>query len=206
MQISTDLSVLKSSIVVSLFNEKAEKKVSKFADKETGVARLTKLAEELELDIVNRNGDPVWAEPEPTSETDESEDSDGTRLPDGPEGETAGQLARRLTGADDKEPSDLPDDLKSAPTGLAATLKPRGGKRGPSPEHADDDIIEVLVSENPKRASSASHARFALYKTGMRVSDYLQAAHALQKKQAESYRSDLIWDTDKSFIRVVKKT
>jgi hypothetical protein len=39
-----------------------------------------------------------------------------------------------------------------------------------------DAIIQLLVAENPKRAGSAAHERFALLRTGMTVGNYLAAA------------------------------
>lgn len=46
---------------------------------------------------------------------------------------------------------------------------------------------------NPKRAGSASHARFALYKSGMTVKDALEAGVT---------SADLKWDTSKNFIKI----
>ena len=54
-----------------------------------------------------------------------------------------------------------------------------------------EQVITLLATENPKRAGSASFARFALYRDGMAVSEYLEAG---------GRRSDLWWDSDRGFI------
>ena len=55
------------------------------------------------------------------------------------------------------------------------------------------EIIIVLVKDNPKRPGSASFDRFALYKQGMTVDEYLKAG---------GQRSDLRWDSDRNFIKI----
>ncbi len=51
--------------------------------------------------------------------------------------------------------------------------------------------IKVLVQENPKRAGSAAHKRFAMYKSGMTV------AEALHKGVTNL---DVRWDAGRGFI------
>jgi hypothetical protein len=57
------------------------------------------------------------------------------------------------------------------------------------------DVIRVSVSANPKKAGSAAAARFALYKDGMTVDDYVKAAGS--RKQA---LVDMAWDRKRGFI------
>lgn len=58
---------------------------------------------------------------------------------------------------------------------------------------AKQEIIKLLVKENPKRKGSASHKRFALYRNGMTVEKFLATGGT---------RSDLRWDTAHNFITV----
>lgn len=58
---------------------------------------------------------------------------------------------------------------------------------------SDDRVIRVLVTENPKRVGSKSHDRFRLYRDGMSVGDYIRAGGSM---------ADLVWDSQRSFIRV----
>jgi len=73
----------------------------------------------------------------------------------------------------------------------AVTHQKRG--RGPDAKHADDQIVRLLVEENPKKVGSKSHARFALYRDGMSVGDFLKAG---------GRRADLIWDQRKGFVKI----
>ena len=66
-----------------------------------------------------------------------------------------------------------------------------GRKRhDPIPE---DRVIRLRVADNPKRAGSPSHRRFALYRDGMTVGEFLKAG---------GQRSDIAWDVDKGWISV----
>lgn len=61
---------------------------------------------------------------------------------------------------------------------------------------APTSVINVLVGANPKRAGSASFARFALYTPGMLVSQYC----ALVGKAFGL--PDLSWDSNRGFISI----
>ena len=56
-----------------------------------------------------------------------------------------------------------------------------------------DQRIKVLAEENPKREGSASFDRFALYRDGMSVAEYLDAG---------GRRPDLVWDCRYKFIAI----
>jgi hypothetical protein len=56
-------------------------------------------------------------------------------------------------------------------------------------------VVRLLVSENPKRAGTASHKRFALYRDGMTEAAYLAAGGT---------RGDLAWDVERKFIALEK--
>jgi len=79
------------------------------------------------------------------------------------------------------------------------TTTPAKKKVAPAPsvtvETPDTDSakITLLAESNPKREGSAAHGRFALYKSGMTVSEYLAAGGT---------RSDLRWDAARNFVRI----
>lgn len=57
----------------------------------------------------------------------------------------------------------------------------------------DARVITVLAKENPKRPGSKAHARFALYRTGMTVGEWLEAGGTM---------SCLAYDLEHEFIEV----
>ncbi len=63
--------------------------------------------------------------------------------------------------------------------------------RGRQPNISGDAKIKVLAAENPKRGGAAE--RFALYKNGMTVDEYLTAG---------GKRADVNWDVKMGFIEV----
>lgn len=71
---------------------------------------------------------------------------------------------------------------------------PSMDERGRPAREADLDVIELLAAENPKRAGTKTWHRFALYKTGMTVAEFLEAG---------GRRVDLSWDAQRQFIRIV---
>jgi hypothetical protein len=66
------------------------------------------------------------------------------------------------------------------------------GRREPVNKAA---TIKRLVSENPKREGTSSHARFELYKDGMTVAAFLKKG---------GFLADIRWDADKGFIELVE--
>ena len=56
-------------------------------------------------------------------------------------------------------------------------------------------MINVLVTKNPKRPTSAAGQRFDLYKPGMTVAEFLKAGE---------WRADIRWDAKQKFIEVGK--
>lgn len=77
--------------------------------------------------------------------------------------------------------------------GGTATTQARPGRK---PEYADDDLIESIVAENPKKEGTKAHERFALYKKGMSVAEFITAG---------GHRSDLSWDVEHKFITIRRK-
>ena len=69
---------------------------------------------------------------------------------------------------------------------------PHGREHRAMYEH--DDLIFVMVSENPKRPGSSSATRFEKYRDGMTVQDAVDAG----------LKRDLAWDWDHGFITILK--
>ena len=51
-----------------------------------------------------------------------------------------------------------------------------------------------LLKENPKRSGTKAHERFALYRSGMTVGEFLKLGGSV---------NDLRWDTDRHFIKIL---
>lgn len=74
------------------------------------------------------------------------------------------------------------------PAAETATTSPVGKAK-----HAPEAKITLLVTKNPKKAGSKAHARYALYKNGMTVSQFLAAGGS---------RKDLTWDVEHKHIEI----
>ena len=59
--------------------------------------------------------------------------------------------------------------------------------------------IKILVAKNPKKPTSASAARFAIYKDGMTTAAYAEAVKAIGQP-ARLAAADLLWDVRHEFI------
>lgn len=68
----------------------------------------------------------------------------------------------------------------------APTPRPKGAAVA-----KNDPRVVVSVAPNPKKVGSASHARYALYKVGMTVSQFVAAGGTT---------ADVKWDTEKGFV------
>lgn len=62
----------------------------------------------------------------------------------------------------------------------------------------------VAVVENPKKAGSRSHARFALYKVGATVQEFIDACVAAGFPAKEA-TADISWDRRKNFITIASE-
>lgn len=93
-----------------------------------------------------------------------------------------------------------PNEVSAADNGEEQTTEVQ-----PRTDLTDDLVIRVLVEKNPKRKGTAAYKRFNVYKDGMTVGEFLDAAHKLEKKAKPRYRylTDLHWDKDREFIKVV---
>jgi hypothetical protein len=91
--------------------------------------------------------------------------------------------------------SPKPVAKKAAPVAEKSTKKaaPVAEKSGPGRKSAfsDDMKITVVAKENPKRAKAAE--RFALYKNGMTIGEYVKAGGTV---------ADIRWDVKQNFISV----
>jgi hypothetical protein len=76
--------------------------------------------------------------------------------------------------------------------------------------HGDDWKIKLVAATNPKREGSDAAARFALYKDGMTVAEFLEACAALGQQLNGKpmprfrFRADIKWDEAKGFITLEK--
>ena len=65
--------------------------------------------------------------------------------------------------------------------------------------YASDWIIRVLAKANPKREGSTAHLKYSLYKDGMTVAAFREAA---SKHPNLKGRVGLKWDIDHGYIKV----
>ena len=70
-----------------------------------------------------------------------------------------------------------------------------------APEH----VIRKLVTDNPKKPSGKSYARFALYEDGLTVEQYVQRSVDAGNKASIAI-ADLRWDVAHKFIEVSEAT
>lgn len=88
--------------------------------------------------------------------------------------------------------------IQNEAKGLPQQTKPQELKIMTAPKRKaipDESIITLLAPANPKRAASASAERFAHYRTGMTVAEYIAAA-------GDKALADLKYDTEKGFISI----
>lgn len=72
------------------------------------------------------------------------------------------------------------------PRAIAATVSSREVT-------TDTRVIRILAETNPKRPGTSAHERFAKYRDGMTVAQFIAAGGT---------RGDISWDTERSFIRL----
>jgi hypothetical protein len=76
-------------------------------------------------------------------------------------------------------------------------------KKTPAKTPAKDaQVIRVLVDANPKRGESRT--RFARYRTGMSVADYV-ARNVKAGNPASLARADIRWDLERKFIAIGRR-
>lgn len=73
--------------------------------------------------------------------------------------------------------------------------------RGEAGKFADDQVIRMVVKDNPKQVGSASYTRFSMYRHGMTVGEYRRLCKAA-KVTAHMTNEDLRWDTAHNFISI----
>ena len=62
--------------------------------------------------------------------------------------------------------------------------------------------IRLIEVNNPKRQASKSRDRYALYRTGMTVAEYVEACKNTRSPQYAL--NDINWDEDQGFIELVR--
>jgi hypothetical protein len=75
--------------------------------------------------------------------------------------------------------------------GTEITAKTRKPRERTSKNFSAVSEINLLVTENPKRAGSKAHTRFGLYAEGQSVGDYIKAGGTF---------GDLSWDIQRQYI------
>ena len=186
------------------------KQVAKFASADAAVKRIEKLIGEYGLRLAQVNDE--WAltqdeqpaadeAPEAPEGQDEQPAADEAPADEAPSGEDVPveqgmQEAVKADGerrAEDAAQKPLRDQIEEAAAKRKAEQKTKksatkGGKKGPAPTHSDDAKITILTEDkkNPKREGTAAHARFALYRDGMTVAEFIKAGGT---------RADLAWDS-----------
>lgn len=87
----------------------------------------------------------------------------------------------------------MPEASRATKDPSAAEEGAKERKQRGSPNFPLDGKITVRVDSNPKRVGSKAHARFALYKTGDTVEQFM--------KKGGTY-STLKWDTEHGFVAI----
>jgi hypothetical protein len=82
--------------------------------------------------------------------------------------------------------------------------KPKLWSDGPlRPKHMHDvdrrSLVVLLIDRNPKKG--ARRERFALYRSGMTVADFIEAVRAIGRTEEDAL-ADLAWDQNQAFIRL----
>ena len=110
------------------------------------------------------------------------------------------KAARRSHGVDYAHDADtgvvslvLPDGVSSALEPERAAPRASNGDASAKTPIAETGRIRLLVDKNPKRPTASAHARFALYRDGMTVAEFLAAGGT---------RADLSWDRTKHFVAI----
>ena len=87
----------------------------------------------------------------------------------------------------------MPEASRATKDPSAAEEGAKERKQRGSPNYPLDGKLTVRVDANPKRVGSKAHARFALYKTGDTVEQFM--------KKGGTY-STLKWDTEHGFVAI----
>jgi hypothetical protein len=69
----------------------------------------------------------------------------------------------------------------------------KASTKGKKNSVGDDSVISILVEKNPKKEGTKAHTRFALYREGMAVREYIEAGGT---------RGDVNWDLKRNYIAV----
>jgi hypothetical protein len=106
----------------------------------------------------------------------------------------AGAVPEKKTKGAAPTPAPVKGKGKTAAAPPAPVAATNGaGKRGAKSLYPDTAKIVVLKKENPCRAGTGHATRYALYRDGMTVADYIAKG---------GHRGDVAYDAERSFIRV----
>lgn len=93
----------------------------------------------------------------------------------------------------------VPDDYNSPGPARPAPLPP-APRAASNRAYPDTWVVRLRSEANPKRGKSAE--RFALYRDGMTVGEYLDASSALTGSKRGKWSCDLRWDAERGFIEL----
>jgi hypothetical protein len=199
------LAQLSISKLVELYNAKSDSPVKSFRDKTTAVDRvlavLVVFPPEDEAPDFSEDGD------NPVDPTEDAEDFLPEAVAEEPSS-SAEDAGENLPAADAGWA--IPSRKSAAPAvrkrGPVQRNRPEGAVPTGRSIHSEEDTIQVLVTHNPKKAGSATHARFAFYENGMTVKEFLDLCEATGHfAHRHLYRADLRWDEKQGYIKVVPK-
>lgn len=113
--------------------------------------------------------------------------ADAKAAPAGAQAAKAPKKHEAAPGATAPAEPGKPGEANKAPE-APKTPKVRASKDFPR-----DKKITLVSEKNPKREGSKSHKRFALYKTGMTVGEFVDAGGLF---------ADLAWDAERGFVTI----
>jgi hypothetical protein len=120
------------------------------------------------------------------------------------------EALRRLGGAEAQAAAPAtPAQAVSSQTAEEKPDAPRDESPAPAAEASTtaNAVIEVLAAENPHRPNTLAAQRFAMFKSGMTVEEFVAAwavdGGAIDKKLARRARRQVRKDEAKGYIRVV---
>jgi len=208
----TDLESLSIATLATVYNGVAEKKVNKFSSKAEAVRRTARALEAAGKTLVTEPSGAVRAVPvaRANGHANGRVSPGMNRLRNSPRYEAIvaqnlEEQSRAFEAAKRQRAGQPPAPARRAGPAQSRTSDsgPPSNRRGPATKYRDDQKIRILtpqlaggVHENPKRAGTDSHARFAMYRDGMTVGEYVKL---VGRRYATA---DIRWDSKQGFIRV----
>lgn len=128
-----------------------------------------------------------------TDMTTENVETTATETTTAPKAKRAKAKAEKTPAKAAKQGKGTKAEAKASKSSSKAGKAPKKEATGRPPLFQDGQKIKLLVKENPKREGTGAYERFAIYKNGMTVAQYLAAG---------GKRSSLKYDTEHGFIEI----